>query len=86
MTTSAVKQEKAAGPGTVNFLVGLAIVVVLAFLARWLKGLVYGVEDLFGLGIPGKVLEFPIWAALVGLIANYVLKAVKVFEYAKSGF
>jgi hypothetical protein len=58
MTTSAVKQEKAAGPGTVNFLVGLAIVVVLAFLARWFKGQVYGVENLFGWGVPGKVLEF----------------------------
>ena len=49
MTTSTVKQEKAGGSGTVNFLVGLVIVVVLAFLARWFKGLVYGVEDLFGL-------------------------------------
>ena len=73
MTTSTVKQEKAAGPGTVNFLVGFALVVVLAFLARWLKGQVYGIESLFGLGIPGKVLEFPLWAALLGLIANPIL-------------
>ena len=86
MTTSAVKQEKAAGTGTVNFLVGLVIVVVLAFLARWFKDQVYGIESLFGLGIPGKVLEYPIWAALVGLIANYILKAVKFYEYPKSGF
>lgn len=86
MTTSTVKQEKAAGTGTVNFLVGLVIVVVLAFLARWFKNQVYGIENLFGLGIPGKVLEYPIWAALVGLIANYVLKAIKFYEYPKSGF
>ena len=85
MTTSVIKQEQKASPGIVNFLVGLAIVVVLAFLARWLKIQVYDVKDI-GFGIPGKVLEFPIWAALVGLLANYVLKAVKVFEYSKSGF
>jgi len=86
MTTSTVKQEKTASPGVVNFLVGLAIVVVLAFLARWFKVQVYGVKDLFGWGVPGKVLEFPLWAALLGLIANPVLKQLKVFEFAKSGF
>jgi uncharacterized membrane protein YadS len=85
MTTSTVKQQKAASPGVLNFLVGLAIVVILAFLARYLKILVYGVSDI-GFGIPGKVLEYPIWAALVGLVANYVLKAVHFFEYPKSGF
>ena len=86
MTTSTVKQQKAASPGTVNFLVGLAIVVVLAFLARWFKGQVYGIEDLFGWGVPGKVLEFPLWAALLGLIMNPILKGLNVYDYAKSGF
>jgi len=86
MTTSTVKQEQKSGPGVLNFIVGLAIVVALAFLARWFKDQVYGIKDLGGLGIPGKVLEFPIWAALVGLVANYILKAVKFFEYPKPGF
>jgi uncharacterized membrane protein YadS len=86
MTTSAIKQEQKATSGVVNFLVGLAIVVVLAFLARWFKDQVYGIKDLFGMGIPGKVLEFPIWAALLGLIFNYVLKALKFYEFPKSGF
>jgi uncharacterized membrane protein YadS len=85
MTTSVVKQDKAAAPGVVNFLVGLVIVVALAFLARWLKIQVYGIKDI-GLGIPGKVLEYPLWAALLGLIANPILKAVKLFDYAKPGF
>jgi uncharacterized membrane protein YadS len=70
----------------VNFLVGLAIVLVLAFLARWFKGQVYGVQDLFGWGVPGKVLEFPLWAALLGLIFNPILKGLKLFDFAKSGF
>jgi uncharacterized membrane protein YadS len=86
MTASVVKQEKTAGPGVLNFLVGLVIVVALSILARWFKGQVYGIEDLFGLGIPGKVLEYPLWAALLGLIFNPILKAIKLFNYAKPGF
>jgi uncharacterized membrane protein YadS len=85
MTTSAIKQEQKASPGVVNFLVGLVIVVALAFLARYMKVTVYGIKDI-GLGIPGKALEYPIWAALIGLIANYLLKALKVFDYVKAGF
>jgi len=85
MTTS-VKQEKATNSGTVNFLIGLVIVVVLAFLARWFKGLVYGIDDLFGWGVPGKVLEFPLWAALLGLIFNPILKGINVYDSVKSGF
>jgi uncharacterized membrane protein YadS len=86
MTTSAAKREKAAGSGVVNFLVGLAIVLVLAILARWFKDQVYGVKDLFGWGVPGKVLEFPLWAALLGLIFNPILKGLKVYDTFKSGF
>lgn len=85
MTTSVIEREQKSSPGVVNFLIGVAISVALAFLARWLKIQVYNVKDL-GLGIPGKVLEYPIWAVLVGLIANYILKAAKLFEYPKSGF
>jgi uncharacterized membrane protein YadS len=70
--------------GAVNFLIGLALVVVLAFVARWLKGLVYGTTLPFG--IPGKVLEYPLWAAIVGLVFNGVLKAIKLYEPIKSGF
>ncbi len=86
MTISAIKQEQKANLGVVNFLVGLAIVVALAFLAHWLKDWVYKIEDLGGLGVPGKVLEYPIWAALVGLLANYGLKTVKFYDYPRPGF
>ncbi len=85
MTTSTVKQEKSSDSGVVGTLVGLAIVVVLAIIARWLKVQVYGVSDI-GLGIPGKALEYPLWAALLGLIANGILKAVKFYEFPKPGF
>jgi len=85
MATSNVKQTQSDN-GVVRFIVGLAIVVALSFLARWLKDQVYGIESLFGLGIPGKVLEYPLWAALVGLIANGVLKAVNFYDYPALGF
>ncbi len=83
MATTSPTQSKS-NPGTVGFLVGLVIVVILAFVARWLKGLVYGAE--LPLGIPGKVLEFPLWAALVGLVANAILKATNTHDYVKTGF
>ena len=38
-----------------GFIGGLAIVVILAFVARWLKIQVYGVN--LPLGIPGKALK-----------------------------
>lgn len=85
MTTKSAKSQQESSPNIVGFIVGLAIVVALAFLARWLKGQVYGINDI-GLGIPGKVLEYPLWAALVGLIANWILKAAKVYDFVKPGF
>jgi uncharacterized integral membrane protein (TIGR00698 family) len=63
---------------------GLALMVALAFLAHWLKVQVYGVNLPFG--IPGKVLEYPLWAALIGVIANGILKAVGFYERLKAGF
>ena len=68
-----------------RFILGLALVVVLAFVARWLKLQVYGIENI-GLGIPGKALEYPLWAAILGLLANWVLKAVKLYDFFKPGF
>ncbi len=86
MATTAKPTEKAASSGTIGFLIGLALVLALAFVARWAKYQVYGIPDLFGLGVPGKVLEYPLWAALIGLIANWVLKTVGVYDSVKSGF
>ena len=86
MTTSTIQHEqKPQTNGLLNVLAGLAIVVVLAILARYLKLQVYDIKNI-GMGIPGKVLEYPLWAALLGLIANAVLKAVKFYEYPKAGF
>ena len=84
MSTSTVNKVPEKSSNTVGFLVGLALVVVLAFVARWAKYQGYGTELPFG--IPGKVLEYPLWAALIGLIVNYLLKLTKVYDYLKPGF
>ncbi len=85
MAKTAVKKTETTNNNLVGVLVGLAIVVVLAFAARWLKLSVYNIKDI-GLGIPGKALEYPLWAALLGLVFNYILKATKIYDLAKPGF
>src|SRR5512136_71856 len=85
MATSVTSKKPAVATGPVGFIIGLAIVVVLAFLARFLKLQVYGIKDI-GLGIPGKALEYPLWAALIGLVVNGILKATKTYDYVRAGF
>src|SRR5512146_2481199 len=85
MTTTNVQQENKPASNWLNVVVGLVIVVLLAMLARYFKVQVYGIKDI-GLGIPGKALEYPLWAALVGLIANWILKTANVYDTLKSGF
>jgi uncharacterized membrane protein YadS len=86
MSTSTVKKapETTTGSSPVGMLVGIAVVVVLAFVARWAKYQVYGAD--LPLGIPGKVLEYPLWAALIGLVANWLLKTFGVYDPLKKGF
>ena len=63
---------------------GLLLVAALAILAHYVKTQVYGLT--LPLGIPGKALEYPLWAALIGLLANLVLKVVKLYEPLRAGF
>ncbi|MCP4361789.1 MAG: putative sulfate exporter family transporter, partial [Chloroflexi bacterium] len=64
-------------------LAGLLILFVLALVAWWLAKQVYGAKLPFG--IPGKVLEFPLWAAIVGLIGNALLKMLGWHETVHPG-
>lgn len=83
MSTTAIDSQK--NTNQAGFLAGLAMMILLAFVARWMKIQVYDIKDI-GLGIPGKVLEFPLWAALLGLVANGILKATKAYDFMKPGF
>jgi uncharacterized membrane protein YadS len=86
MTTANISSnDKNVRPSWVGALVGLALVVGLAYLAYWIKLQVYGIKAL-PLGIPGKALEYPLWAALAGVTANGILKALKLYTPLKAGF
>jgi uncharacterized membrane protein YadS len=84
MSTKQVKQTEKNNEW-LGFVLGLLLVVALAFLARWLKIQVYNIKDI-GLGVPGKALEYPLWAAMMGLIFNPILKGIKVYDFLKPGF
>jgi uncharacterized membrane protein YadS len=79
------KSEPIATTGPMNFALGVVLVIILAFLARGLKLMVYDIPNV-GLGVPGKALEYPLWAAVLGLVANFVLKLFKVHDFVKAGF
>jgi uncharacterized membrane protein YadS len=64
-------------------LLGLAVVLLLSIVAWWLAKQVYNLELPFG--IPGKVLEFPLWAAIVGLVGNALFKSIGVYETMRPG-
>ncbi len=64
-------------------IVGGAIVLALAILAWWITSLVYQAK--LPLGIPGKALEYPLWAALLGLLGNFILWRVGWRQKIKPG-
>ena len=63
---------------------GLAIVLVLAIGAWWVTRQVNGLT--LPLGIPGRALEYPLWAALAGLLGNAVLKMSGAHSFVRPGF
>src|SRR5512133_2613586 len=62
---------------------GLAMVLLLSILAWWMTQQVYKVQLPFG--IPGKVLEFPLWGAVAGLIGNALLRLTGQRELVRPG-
>jgi uncharacterized integral membrane protein (TIGR00698 family) len=73
------KREKR--PGAVA---GWAIVFLLGFIAWKVTRTVYAVR--LPLGIPGKALEYPLWAALAGLTGNGLLKLLRFHGRVRGGF
>ena len=64
-------------------LAGLALTLALALLAWWITKKVDALSLPFG--IPGKVLEYPIWGVLLGIAANLVLRPFKGHEFIRPG-
>ncbi|HPH96806.1 MAG TPA: putative sulfate exporter family transporter [Anaerolineaceae bacterium] len=85
MTKKDISNNKQTNNALIWTLTGLALVVALAFLAHWIKLQVYNIKEL-PLGIPGKALEYPLWAAIIGILANFLLKATGIYARLKPGF
>jgi len=64
--------------------IGFVLVIALSTLAWQVSKQVYNLQLPFN--IPGKALEFPLWAAVIGLMGNAVLKTLHWYEPIKSGF
>lgn len=62
---------------------GLAVTILLAVAAWWVSRQVGAVKLPFG--IPGKALEYPLWAALLGVLGNGLLRVLKIREHLQSG-
>lgn len=84
MTTTSAPEKASKQNNTINFLLGLVVVFILVLLTRYLYNIVKPMT-LPG-GIPGKVLEYPIWGAVIGLIFNYIFKVTNVHDTLKPGF
>jgi uncharacterized integral membrane protein (TIGR00698 family) len=65
---------------TAGLLVGLAIILVLAILTNRITHIAAG------LNLPGKMgkaLEYPLWAALLGLVVNIIVSATRTKDFIK---
>lgn len=84
ITTGAIKKNVSSpGVQVPGFIVGLFIVLALSLVSWWVTKQVYGLK--LPLGIPGKALEYPLWAVLVGLAGNAALKALRVHDFVRPG-
>lgn len=69
----------------ISITAGILIVVGLAWAAWLLTQWVYGLTNL-PLGLTGKALEFPLWAALLGLVGNGLLKLFNAHQAVRGAF
>lgn len=66
-----------------RFLAGLLLVLILGLVGWWVTRRVYSTALPFG--IPGKALEYPLWAVLVGMLGNMLLHIGKGSEWVRPG-
>ncbi len=82
-TNAEEKTLASRSPLWLRILTGLVLTLGLALLAWWITKKVYATTLPFH--IPGKVLEYPIWAVLLGIAANLVLRPFKANEFIRPG-
>lgn len=77
-------QAEPAQPGqSIRVVSGLIVIGLLSVIAWWVTQQVYKLQ--FPLGIPGKVFEYPLWAAIAGLAGNAVLRLIRLREVVHPG-
>jgi len=82
--TLEAKKNSAAQPAQAHRVIsGMVLVLLLSIAAWWITQQVYGQK--LPLGIPGKALEYPLWAALVGLTGNLLLRLTRLRETVRPG-
>jgi uncharacterized membrane protein YadS len=82
-TTLPTQKAQPASARTGQVLAGLGVTFLLALAAWWVTRQVYGITLPFG--IPGKALEFPLWAAIMGLVGNALLRVFKARKAVQPG-
>lgn len=75
--------EKQRSPLVLRIVIGLGVTLALSILAWRLSKAVYAIELPFQ--IPGKALEYPIWAALLGILASLLLRLFRGDEFIRPG-
>lgn len=76
-------ENKTSSPQWLRVVSGLIVVLLLSILAWWVTKQVYAAE--LPLGIPGKALEYPLWAALAGIVGNLFVRLFKIREFIRPG-
>jgi uncharacterized integral membrane protein (TIGR00698 family) len=82
-TVSKAKEKEQSKSGVAGLLVGLALIVILAVLTDQINGLL---NDYFRQQLGEKMknpLEYPLWAALLGLTANAILRLTRTYDFVK---
>ncbi len=77
------EQNHSGSPTWLRVACGLALTFGLAYLAWLIKKSIYGATLPFG--ISGSTLEYPIWAALLGIALNLILRLFKGDDYIRPG-
>ncbi len=66
-----------------GLLAGLTIVVLLSIIAWAITKSIYSFQ--LPLGIPGKVLEYPLWAVIIGLLGNVIVRITGIYSLIRPG-
>ena len=68
---------------SLRVIAGIILTFVIAILAWWITKRIYLIPLPFG--ITGKVLEYPIWAVILGIVVKLLLRPFKGNEYIRPG-